>query len=361
MKVPLNWLREYVDLTLPEADLADRLTLAGLEVAGVRVLGLPIPAGLRVKPEDRGPVWARDKIVTAKITRVDSHPDADRLKLPTVEYGPGMTKQLVTGAPNVQIGQTDVKVVLALNGAELFDGHSDEKKLMTLKPTKIRGVPSDAMVCSFKELGISEEHEGIILLEDNAPVGVPLQDFMGDVILEIDVLPNMARCLSMIGVAREVAAFTGQKLRLPAHNVQTGTEDIAGQVRVEIENPRLSARYAAVLLKNVTVSPAPGWMQRRLMYAGMRPISNIVDITNYVMLEWGQPLHAFDFDALVRRAGGKAPTIIIRSARRGESLVTLDNQKRELTPDMLVIADSAGPIALAGVMGGSRDRSHKQH
>jgi phenylalanyl-tRNA synthetase beta chain len=353
MKVPLKWLRDYVDLTLPEGQLAERLTLAGLEIAGVRVLGLPIPQGLRVKAEDRGPVWDRDKVVTANITKIEPHPDADRLKLSTAEYGAGRTKVLVTGAPNVSIGQSNVKVVLALSGAELFDGHAEEKKLMTLKPTKIRGVPSDAMVCSYKELGISDEHEGIIILEDDAPVGVPLQDIMGDVILEIDVLPNMARCLSMIGVAREVAALTGQKLRLPPHHVKAEGEPIEGQVRVEIENPKLSARYAAVLLKNVKIGPAPGWMQRRLMYAGMRPISNIVDVTNYVMLEWGQPLHAFDYDALVRRAGGKAPTIIVRSARPGETLVTLDNHKRELTPEMLVIADTAGPIALAGVMGGA--------
>ncbi len=355
MKIPLNWLRDYVDLPLPEAQLIERITLAGLEVAGVRVIGLPTPPGLRVKAEDRGPVWARDKVVTAKILKIDRHPDpvVEKLKLPLVDYGPGLTKLLVTGAPNVSVGESGQKVVLALQGAELFDGHSAERKLAILKPTKIRGVPSDAMVCSYLELGISEEHEGIIILEDDAPVGVPLADFMGDVILEIDVLPNMARCLSIIGVAREVAAVTGQKLKLPPHAMQAAGEKIEGQVRVEIENPKLSARYAAVLLKNVTIGPSPGWMQRRLMYSGMRPISNIVDITNYVMLEWGQPLHAFDFDKLRERAGGQAPTIIVRPARAGETLVTLDNQKRELTTDMLVIADTAGPIALAGVMGGA--------
>jgi phenylalanyl-tRNA synthetase beta chain len=158
MKVPLQWLREYVDLALPEAELIERLTLAGLEVGGVRVLGLPNPAGVRVKAEDRGPVWARDKIVTARILNIDRHPDADRLKLPTVEYGPGLVKQLVTGATNVQVGQSGQKIVLALQGSELFDGHSEEKKLMTLKPVKMRGVLSDAMACSYLELGVSEEH-----------------------------------------------------------------------------------------------------------------------------------------------------------------------------------------------------------
>jgi phenylalanyl-tRNA synthetase beta chain len=209
------------------------------------------------------------------------------------------------------------------------------------------------MVMSEFELGISDEHEGIIILEDDVPVGTPLAEFMGDVVLELDVTPNLARCLSLIGVAREVAALTGHTVRLPPHEAEATGEAIQGQVRVEIEDPKLSARYAAMLLKGVTIGPAPGWMQRRLTYAGMRPINNIVDVTNYVMLEWGQPLHAFDYDKLVKRAGGKAPVITVRPARAGEVLTTLDNVKRELTPDMLVIADTAGPVALAGVMGGA--------
>lgn len=355
MKIPLHWLRDYVDVPVAPAQLIERLTLAGLEVAGVRVLGLPIPPGVRVKAEDRGPVWDRDKVVIAQITGVEKHPDADRLKLPTVTWGEGKTKQLVTGAPNVHVGAQGQKVILALAGSVLFDGHSEVRKLSELKPTKIRGVPSDAMVCSLLELGISdrkEDHEGIQFLEDDAPVGMPLADFMGDIVLEIDVLPNMARCLSMIGVAREVAALTGQTLKYPPRDVSATGAPIEGQVAVQIENAKLSARYAALLIKDVTIKPAPGWMQRRLLYAGMRPISNIVDITNFVMLEWGQPLHAFDYDVLVRRAGGKTPTIIVRPARPGEVLVTLDNQKRELGPENLVIADTASPIALAGVMGG---------
>jgi phenylalanyl-tRNA synthetase beta chain len=355
MKIPLNWLRDYVAIDVPPARLIERLTLAGLEVASTRVLGLPIPEGVQVKPEDRGPVWDPDKIVVAEVLGVDKHPNADRLKLPTVTWGEGKVKQLVTGAPNVNIGDKGQKVVLALQGSVLFDGHSEERKLAELKPTKIRGVPSDAMVCSLLELGVSdrkEDHEGILFLEDDAPVGTPVVDFMGDIVLEIDVLPNMARCLSMIGIAREVAALTGQKLKYPEPGVKATGPPIQGKVAVEIEKPKLSARYAALLIENVTIKPSPGWMQRRLLYAGMRPINNIVDITNYVMLEWGQPLHAFDYDLLVQRAGGKAPTIIVRPARPGEILVTLDSQKRELSPENLVIADRAGPIALAGVMGG---------
>jgi phenylalanyl-tRNA synthetase beta chain len=342
-------------LALPDnvAELVERLTLAGLEVGGVQLLGLPAPQGLRVKSEEVGPVWDRDKVFVAEVVKVEKHPDADRLKLPTVAYGHGRVNSIVTGAPNLHVGDSGQKVILALSGSVLFDGHATPKALKELKPTKIRGVPSDAMVCSGYELGISDEHEGIIILEDDAPVGTPLADFMGDVVLEIDVLPNMARCLSLIGVAREVGAIFGRPLKLPPHQAKAEGEPIEGKVHVRIENPKLSARYAAMLLRGVKVGPSPGWMQRRLSYAGMRPINNVVDVTNYVMLEWGQPLHAFDYDTLVKRAGGKAPTITVRPARQGEALRTLDNVDRKLTPDILVIADEAGPVALAGVMGGA--------
>src|SRR6516165_9493653 len=197
MKVPLSWLREYVDPPASVALLVERLTLAGLEVAGVRLLGLPVPEGLRVKAEEAGPVWQRDKIIIGKILSVERHPNADRLTLATVEYGAGQPKIVVTGAPNIKVGEQGQKVIIALSGSVLFDGHASEKVLRELKPSKIRGVPSDAMVCSAYELGISEEHEGIILLEDEAPVGMPLAEYMGDIVLEVDVLPNMARCLSM--------------------------------------------------------------------------------------------------------------------------------------------------------------------
>jgi phenylalanyl-tRNA synthetase beta chain len=353
MKVPLTWLREYVDLPLSVAELAERLTLAGLEVAGVRIYGLPVPDGLRAKVEEKGPVWEPHKIVIGKVLSVEQHPNADRLTLATVDYGTSQPKTVVTGAPNIKVGDRGQKVILALAGSVLFDGHANEKVLRELKPSSIRGVPSDAMVCSAYELGISDEHEGIILLEEEAPIGMPLADFMGDIVLDLDVLPNMARCLAMIGVAREVAALTGQTVRLPPHDVRAARAPIDGKVAVAIEDPRLSARYAAALLRDVKIGPAPGWLQRRLQYAGMRPINNVVDVTNYVMLEWGQPLHAFDHDALVQRASGKAPIITVRPARPGEVLTTLDNVRRELRPDNLVIADRAGPIALAGVMGGA--------
>src|SRR4051794_19515611 len=286
MKIPLNWLRDYVPLDLPVAQLIQRLTAAGLEVAGVRVLGLPIPEGVRVRPEEQGPVWDRDKVVVAQITKVEKHPDADRLKLPTVTWGGSTSKVLVTGAPNVTVGESGTKVVLGLAGSKLIDGHSEQRVIKELKPTKIRGMPSDAMVCSLLELGISDnkaDHEGIIILEDEAPVGMPLADFMGDVVLEVDVLPNMARCLALLGVAREVAALTGQSIKMPPADLQADGPPVEGQVTVAIEDASLCPRYAAFVLRGVTVGPAPGWMQRRLLYAGMRPINNIVDVTNYVM------------------------------------------------------------------------------
>jgi phenylalanyl-tRNA synthetase beta chain len=354
MKVPLGWLRNYVDLDLPVAQLVERLTLAGLEVSSVRVIGLPPSEGLRVKSEDGGPVWASDKVIIGQIVNVEPHPNADRLTLPVVDIGGGKTKTLVTGATNIKVGDRGQKVVVALSGSVLFDGHAAQPVLKELKPTKIRGVASDAMVCSYKELGLADEHEGIIILDNDAPPpGTPAAEVLGDIVLELDVLPNMARCLSLIGVAREVAALTGKQVRYPPHAMQTGGEPIEGKAGVQIEDPKLCARYAAALLKSVRVGPSPEATQRRLMLAGMRPISNLVDVTNYVMLEWGQPLHAFDYDKLTERARGKMPVITVRSARAGEILTTLDGVKRELTPENLVIADAAGAVAIAGVMGGA--------
>ncbi len=353
MKVPLNWLREYIPLTTTLPELVDRLTISGLEVASVRLFGLPTPEGLRAKQDERGPVWDRERIVTAQVLSIEKHPNADKLKLVQVDYGIGAPKQVVTGAPNINVGDKGQKVVIGLSGCTYFDGHATPKSIKELKPSVLRGVPSDAMVMSTFELGIDEEHEGIILLEEDAPVGAPLADFMGDAVLELDVLPNMARCLSMIGVAREVAALTGETATVANPEPTHAAESIEGKVRVEIADAKLCPRYSAMLIRDVVIQPAPGWMRRRLAYAGMRPISNIVDITNYVMLEYGQPLHAFDYDVLAQRAGGQAPTIRVRAAMPGEKLKTLDGVERTLSPENLVIADVLGPIALAGVMGGA--------
>jgi len=337
MKVPLSWLKEYVDIVLPLPELAERLTLAGLEVEGIERIGAD---------------WERDKIVVGQIVEVRRHPDADRLTVAVVDHGAGEPQAVVTGAPNIRVGECGQKVAFARTGARLIDGHSAELRYVTLKPTKIRGVVSAGMVCSEKELGLSDDHEGILILEDDALVGVPLQDYMGETVLNIEVTPNLGRCLSVIGIAREVAALTGQPLKLKEPDMQAEGAPIAGQVELEIADPDLCSRYSATLIRGVRVGPSPGWMQRRLRAAGMRPINCIVDITNYVMLEWGQPLHAFDYDKLHGRRAGEKPSIIVRRARPAEKLTTLDGVERELARDMLLITDGAGPVAVAGVMGG---------
>ena len=353
MRVPLNWLKEYVPLPAPAA-LVERLTLAGLESSGVQLFGVPAPHGLRVKPADAGLPWDADKVVVATVLKIEKHPDADKLKLVTVDYGAGEPKTVVTGAPNIAPGQSGMKVVLGLRGSRYYYNDKDGKKaVFTLEPKALRGIMNDAMCMSNFELGIAEDHDGIIILEDSDPApGTPLADVLGEVVVELDVLPNMARCLGLLGIAREVAALTGATVAEPDRTVPTAADKIDGKVVVTIADAKLSARYTATLIRNITVGPAPRWMRSRLQYAGMRPINNVVDITNYVMLEYGQPLHAFDYDVLVARAGGTAPTITVRSATAGETLVTLDKVERKLGPDNLVIADTAGPIALAGVMGG---------
>jgi phenylalanyl-tRNA synthetase beta chain len=355
MLVPLSWLRDYVKLPDDPAHLIERLTIAGLESSGVKVFGLPIPAGVRVKPEDQTPVWEKDKVLVAKVLDIAKHPEADKLKLVKLDYGASEPKTVVTGATNIAPGQSGMKVILGLRGTKYFYTDKDGKKTtFTLEPKALRGIMNDAMCMSNFELGISDEHEGIIILDDSDPApGTPLADMLGEIVVELDILPNMARCLSMIGIAREVAALTGVTANIQEPKIDTVAEKIDGKVAVEIADPKLCPRYTATIIRNVTVGPAPRWMQSRLQYAGMRAINNAVDITNYVMLEHGQPLHAFDYDVLMKRAGGRAPTISIRPASTGEKLKTLDGQERELSAENLVIADTAGPIALAGVMGGA--------
>ena len=342
MRVPISWLKEFVDVPVPVPELADRLTFAGLEVAAVERIGLPGSA----LP------WDRERLLVGRIREVTAHPNADRLVLATVEYGPDRVKTVVTGAPNLRVGDSGQKVAFALEGVRLWDAYAETRQTLTLKGRKVRGIYSDGMVCSERELGLSEAHEGILLLDDDAPVGMPLADYLGDEVLELEILPNMARCLSVLGVAREVAALTVGRARVPRPTMLAEGEPISGKVRVTIADPALSARYTATLITGVRIGPSPGWLQRRLRLAGVRPINNVVDVTNYVMLEWGQPLHAFDYDVLVRRAKG-VPEITVRPARPREILVTLDGVMRTLTPDRLVIADTAGAIAVAGVMGGA--------
>lgn len=365
MRVPLSWIKDYVDITLPVEELAHRLTLAGLEVGAIEYIGVPagdaaeLGRDLAVPVSSGHLVWDPDKIVVGHIREVKPHPNADRLVLAMVEHGTGELEQVVTGAPNLfpYMGKGPLDEPLAIafarEGAELMDPYSEEPGArMTLKPRKLRGIENRTMVLSEKELGVSEEHEGIMIMQTDAAPGTPLRDVIGDVILEIDLTPNLARAYSIVGVAREVAALTGQKVRHPSLDVQAGGEPIEEQAAIEIRDPHLNPRFMAALIRGVKIGPSPEWMQRRLRKVGMRPRNNVVDITNYVMMETGQPLHAFDYDMLVSRAGGKPPTIITRTAESGETLTTLDGVDRKLDTFTELVADAAGPLSIAGVMGG---------
>jgi phenylalanyl-tRNA synthetase beta chain len=272
----------------------------------------------------------------------------------------GQQEQVVlTGAPNIfhlkGSGKLPkpLKVAYAKEGATIYDGHADGLVLTTLKRAKIRGVDSYSMVCSEKELGITEEHEGIILLDDDAPVGMPLVDYIGDAVLDISILPNMARNANVIGIARELAALTGRELKQPNLEFKTSGDSVNDSVEIEITNSELNPRFVAGLIRNVEIKPSPYQIQRRLKLAGVRAINNIVDATNYAMIELGEPLHAFDYDILKERAGDKKIKIITRTAQEGEELVTLDGVKRKLTAMNVLVCDEKGSLSLAGVMGGS--------
>lgn len=361
MRVPLSWLKDYVDITITAEDLAERLTLAGLEVVAIEYIGVPqgkAPEGVNVPPSDHL-VWARDRIVLGAIREVKPHPNADRLVLAMVDYGAPQPEQVVTGAPNLfpykGKGPLDPPLLApyALEGAEVYDGHAEGRQRMILKEKSLRGIPNRSMVCSAKELGLSEDHEGILLLEDiDAKPGTPLVDILGDVIFDIDLTPNVARAYSIIGVAREVAALTGQTVREPAYVAEGTGDPIEKQVSVEIRNPTFNPRFTAMLICDVQIRPSPQWLQRRLEAVGVRSINNIVDVTNYVMFETGQPLHAYDYDLLLKRSGGKPPTIITRTSKPGEKLITLDGVERTFDDQVILVCDSAGIIGLGGIMGG---------
>jgi phenylalanyl-tRNA synthetase beta chain len=350
MRVPLSWLKDYVDITVSVEELAERLTMAGLEVETIEYIGLP-QAELP---------WDAEKIVVGELRAVHYHPNADRLVLAEVEYGGPAREVVVAGPPSLleMRGQEDLhlKVAFAMQGARLCDGHAEGWKVIKLKKVNIRGVSSRAMVCSEKELGLSDDHVDIIYLPDDAPIGTPLVDYMGDAVLELDIKGPFGHLYSILGIAREAAALLGLPLRrdvlevLGQHPAElTPAPDF---LDLEIADPDLCPRYSAAFIRGVKVKPSPFWMQMRLRRAGMRPINNIVDITNYVMLESGQPLHAFDYHVLRPRPGEDQPAIIVRRARPGEQMETLDGELRTFDGEMLLITDGGGPVAVAGVMGG---------
>ena len=326
MRVALGWLAEFVDVPPVEA-LAERLTTAGIEIEGIERTG-PDLSEIRV-----GLVISREK-----------HPDADKLSLCRVDIGEGEPLEIVCGAPNVAAGQ---KVPVARVGVELPGG-------LRIKKSKIRGVVSNGMICSASELGLGDSHDGILVLDANAPIGKPLSEVLraGDVVLDFELTPNRGDWASMLGIAREVRALFGGTLRLPPLAPSEAGAPTASAIDVAIDDRAGCHRYVARLVRGVRVGPSPAWVVAKLEVAGMRSVNNVVDVTNLVMLELGQPLHAFDLD---RVRGG---SVRVRAAQAGERLRTLDGQDRALEASDLVIADEAGAIALAGVMGGGDSEVH---
>ena len=325
MDVPLKWLAQYVDWDLSVEELAHRLSMAGAEVETIK---------------RSGGEW--DLVVVGQVAAVEPHPNADRLRLATVDFGADEPLQVVCGAPNLAKGQT---IAFAQVGAQLLDSQTREPR--KLRKGKIRGVTSLGMICSERELGLSDEHEGILELSTDAPLGTPLADVLSDVVLDIKPTPNRPDHFSILGIAREIAALTNSHVREPEMSYVESDTPAAQRTSVAIDDAEGCPRYTAIVIDGVQVGPSPEWMQESLTAAGMRPINNIVDVTNYVMLEWGQPLHAFDFEIL--REG----RIVVRRARPNEQLELLDGAELKLEHDDLVIADADRAVALAGIMGGA--------
>ena len=333
MKASLQWMNEYVplDLNRPAQELADELTQAGIPVEEV----LSMDPGLK-------------KIYTGKIVEITKHPDADKLQVCQVqclsEDGEEITKQIVTAATNVAVGQI---VPVAYHKSRLADGTE-------IKKGKLRGVVSEGMFCSVAEFGISsdlvrpEEAQGIYIFPEGTPIGLDIKEalMLDDTVYEFELTANRADCFSMVGLSREFGIMTNQKALFPVIMVNENGESIEGKASVAIEAHDLCTRFTSRLVTNVTIEPSPLWMQNRLRNSGIRPINNVVDVTNYVMLELGQPMHAYDYDCVADH------TLIARRAKAGETLTTLDSNERELNESMLIIADKKGPIGVAGVMGG---------
>jgi len=347
MKVTLNWLKQYVDFNWSPEELTERLTMLGLEVEGVQKIS-----------------GAFDGIVVAQVITRDKHPGADKLSLCRVNDGTG-ERQIVCGAQNFKAGD---KVPLILPGASLPMKPGD-KEPFTIKVGKIRGVESHGMLCSHEELGLDPEaighqkEDGLLILREDAKVGQPFGEYLGrsgsDVVYDLEVTPNRPDLNSVIGIAREIAAITGNALKIPELKLTTGGGQTADLVSVRLDDPEFCPRYTARVIKGVKAGPSPDWLRSALEKVGLRSISNVVDVTNYVMLESGQPLHAFDYTLIGKGADGK-PTIVVRRAGAGEKFKTLDNQERTLTNEMLLIADGSKGIALAGGMGGANTEINDQ-
>lgn len=325
MRVSLKWLKELVDVMMPVEQLCERLDMTGTKVEAVHTLGA-----------------ALEGVVVGQVLTKEQHPDADKLSYCSVDVGQAEPLRIVCGAQNFAAGD---KVPVACVGATLPGG-------LTIKRAKLRGLESQGMMCSATELEVGGDASGLLILPPDAPVGAPFAQYFGlaDTVLELEVTPNRPDCLSMVGVAREVAAVTGTTFRTPASELQEAGAPAAEQASVEIAEAELCPRYTARVIRGAKIGSSPDWLVERITAAGTRPVNNVVDVTNYVMYELGQPLHAFDLSKLARR--GEKAAITVRLAREGETLRTLDGQDRTLAADTLLITDDSGPVALAGVMGG---------
>ncbi len=323
MKLPISWLNDYMKLNVSKKEYADALTMSGSKVETIECPGDEI-----------------DKVVVGKILKIEKHPDADKLVVCQTDVGTEVL-QIVTAAPNVSEG---ILLPVALHGAKLAKG-------VTIKRGKLRGVESNGMFCSTDELGITEDRAtGIMILQGDIPLGSDIKKVLGldEMIVDFDITSNRSDCFSVIGLARETAATFDLDFAVPELTVKECADDsVQNYISVEVKNSKLCPRYTARAVKDIKIGPSPAWMQHRLNACGVRSINNIVDITNYVMLEYGQPMHAFDIDFL---KGGK---IIVRNAEPGEKITTLDETERQLNENMLVISDAERAVALAGVMGGA--------
>ncbi|MFM6200805.1 MAG: phenylalanine--tRNA ligase subunit beta, partial [Dolichospermum sp.] len=335
MRISLNWLQELVEIKLTPEELAETLTMAGFEVEDI---------------EDRR-TWASG-VVVGKVLERQPHPNADKLSVCTVDIGAKETANIVCGAGNVR---ANIYVPVATIGTYL--PNIDLK----IKPAKLRGVPSNGMICSLKELGLPTDIDGIhIFNEENLVLGSDVRPLLGleDVILDVTATANRADALSMVGIAREVAALTGGKLSIPeiakVENTQT-----AKNVTLKISETQACPAYIGTVVENIKIAPSPEWLQQRLRSAGVRPINNVVDITNYVLLERGQPLHAFDKDRLESLSGEEQLIMGVRFAKTGETLKTLDGNNRNLSTQNLLITANNQPVALAGIMGGEATEVHE--
>ncbi len=330
MYVSMNWIKEYISIpqSVTIEEIVDKLTKASVEVDGVNRIG---------------EWWEPELIQVGLVKDILPHPNADRLRLADIELAKSKIERVVCGAPNLEIGQ---KIVFAKTGSKVFSPKTND--YITLEAAKIRGVESNGMVLSESELGISDNHEGILVLDNDYEVGTSAQSILADTILDVHIWPNRPDLMNIVGIAREIDAIFNAKstLKLPDMTYNIDNDNNLNFPKIEIDNYDLCSRYTGMLIKDVTIGESPSWLQDKLRSAGMRPIYNVVDITNYVMMEMGQPLHSFDYDKL-------NGTIKVRNAKKGEQLVTLDDETRELATTDLVIADDKTAIALAGVMGGA--------